>query len=84
MSEAEKITTITSQTDYTEDQAREYLLRYNNDEIAVIRYYLTGSEYPPAIKNETVGTRSKNQLVYSEIRKFMDSCSKNSKNASDK
>ena len=83
MSEAEKITTITSQTDYTEDQAREYLLRYDNDEIAVIRYYLTGSEYPAA-KHETGGTRSKNQLVYSEIRKFMDSCSKNSKNASDK
>jgi hypothetical protein len=83
MSESEKITTITSQTDYTEDQAREYLLRYDNDEIAVIRYYLTGSEYPTA-KHETGGTRSKNQLVYSEIRKFMDSCSKNPKNASDK
>ena len=83
MSEAEKISTIISQTDYTEDQAREYLLRYDNDEIAVIRYYLTGSEYPTA-KHETGGTRSKNQLVYSEIRKFMDSCSKNPKNASDK
>ena len=81
MSESEKITTITSQTDYTEDQAREYLLRYDNDEIAVIRYYLTGSAYPTA---KTGGTRSKNQLVYSEIRKFMDSCSKNSKNPSDK
>lgn len=79
MTEDEKINTITSQTDYTEDQAREYLLRYNNDEIAVIRYYLTGSEYPAA-RHET-STRSKNQLVYSEIRKFMDSCSKNSKNA---
>ena len=79
MTEDEKINTITSQTDYTEDQAREYLLRYNNDEIAVIRYYLTGSEYPAA-RYET-STRSKNQLVYSEIRKFMDSCSKNSKNA---
>ena len=79
MTEAEKITTIISQTDYTEDQAREYLLRYDNDEISVIRYYLTGSEYPTA-KHET-SARSKNQLVYSEIRKFMDSCSKNPKNA---
>ena len=75
MTETEKISTIISQTNYTEDQAREYLLRYNNDEIAVIRYYLTGSEYPAA-KCET-SMRSKNQLVYSEIRKFMDSCSKN-------
>lgn len=83
MSESEKITIIISQTDYTEDQAREYLLRYNNDEIAVIRYYLTGSEYPAA-KHETDSMQSKNQLVYSEIRKFMDSCSKNFKNASDK
>jgi hypothetical protein len=79
MSEAEKITTIISQTDYTEDEAREYLLRYDNDEIAVIRYYLTGSEYP-TVKHET-SARSKNQLVYSEIRKFMDSCSKNPKDA---
>jgi len=78
MTEDEKISTIIIQTDYTEEQAREYLLRYDNDEIAVIRYYLTGSEYPTA-KHETGGTRSKNQLVYSEIRKFMDSCSKNYK-----
>jgi hypothetical protein len=79
MTEAEKISIIISQTDYTEDQAREYLLRYDNDEISVIRYYLTGSEYPTA-KHEAIA-RSKNQLVYSEIRKFMDACSKNPKDA---
>ena len=81
MTENEKISIIISQTDYTEDQAREYLLRYDNDEISVIRYYLTGSEYPTA-KHET-STRSKNQLVYSEIRKFMDACSKNPKDATE-
>jgi hypothetical protein len=70
-----KINVILSQTDFTEQEAREHLARHNNDEIAVIRYYLTGS----ATKSDTANLKpviSKNQLIYSEIRKFMDACVK--------
>jgi hypothetical protein len=70
-----KINVILNQTEFTEQEAREHLARHNNDEIAVIRYYLTGS----AKKADMTGLKpvtSKNQLVYSEIRKFMDACVK--------
>lgn len=69
----EKIATILNQTEYTEEQARAYLQEYDNDEIAVIRYYLTGSACK-VVSSKAV--TSKNQLVYSEIRKFMDGCVK--------
>lgn len=66
-----KVTVILSQTEYTEEEARAHLERNNNDEVAVIRYYLTGSAAPKGAAKTSQPT-SKNQLVYTEIRKFMD------------
>jgi hypothetical protein len=70
-----KVNVILNQTEYTEEEARVHLARYNNDEIAVIRYYLTGSADPKDATKASQVT-SKNQLVYTEIRKFMDTCVK--------
>jgi hypothetical protein len=69
----EKINTIIGQTSYTVEEARMHLLNNNNDELAVIRFYLCGNAKPPEIKKQSM---SKNQLIYSEIRNFMDSCVK--------
>lgn len=70
-----KVNVIMNQTEYTEEEARAHLAHHNNDEIAVIRYYLTGSAAPKDTEKANQLT-SKNQLVYSEIRKFMDACVK--------
>lgn len=70
-----KVNVIMNQTEYTEEEARAHLAHHNNDEIAVIRYYLTGSAAPKD-STKTNQVTSKNQLVYSEIRKFMDACVK--------
>ena len=70
-----KVNVIMNQTEYTEEEARAHLAHHNNDEIAVIRYYLTGSAAPKDASKANQVT-SKNQLVYSEIRKFMDACVK--------
>jgi len=70
----EKINIIMGQTSYTIDEAQKHLLKNNNDELAVIRFYLTGSAKKPETSKVPI---SKNQLIYSEIRKFMDGCVKN-------
>jgi hypothetical protein len=70
----EKINIIMGQTSYTIDEAQKHLLKHNNDELAVIRFYLTGSTKKPETSKAPI---SKNQLIYSEIRKFMDGCVKN-------
>lgn len=70
-----KVNIILNQTEYNEEEARSQLALHNNDEIAVIRYYLTGSANP-VDKTKVNPVTSKNKLVYSEIRKFMDACVK--------
>jgi hypothetical protein len=67
----EKITLIMGQTNYTFEEASELLKIQNNDEFAIIRDYLGIA--PPSSKNES---GSKNQLIYKEIRNFMDGCKK--------
>ena len=71
---SDKIALIMGQTNYSADDASVKLKLKNYDEIAVIREYL-GSTGDSTI-NETPSstTTSKNQLIYAEIRKFMDGC----------
>jgi hypothetical protein len=75
---ADKIALIMGQTDYSADDAGAKLKSKNYDEIAVIREYL-GSTGDSTINemhssSTTTTTTSKNQLIYAEIRKFMDGC----------
>jgi hypothetical protein len=70
-----KIETIMGQTNYTEIDATRLLVENNNDEIMVIRKYLGISE-TAVIGDENTKSKSKNQLIYQEIRTFMDGCSK--------
>ena len=75
---ADKIALIMGQTDYSADDAGAKLKSKNYDEIAVIREYL-GSTGDSTINemhssSTTTTTISKNQLIYAEIRKFMDGC----------
>jgi hypothetical protein len=75
MSEAdEKVDIILNQTSYTQAEAEQLLALHNNDEVAVIRYYLTGSSEKTDKPDQKQKLTSKNQLVYTEIRKFMDAC----------
>ena len=69
------------QTNYSADDASVKLKLKNYDEIAVIREYLgstgdsTINETPSSsTTTTTTTTTSKNQLIYAEIRKFMDGC----------
>ena len=68
-----KIDIIMGQTEYGAEEARKLLAENSGDEIAVIRMYL-GLSRPPALNTNVVETKSKNQLIYQEIRKFMDGC----------
>ena len=79
--ENEQVDTVMSQTNYTRAEAEQLLAHYNNDEIAVIRYYLSGSSANANANTNSNQLTSKNQLVYSEIRKFMDACIKNNDTA---
>ena len=69
----DKINLIIGQTDYSFDEAKQRLSACNNDEFIVIRNYLRG-DAAVTIKSENL--ESKNQLIYKEIRNFMDGCSK--------
>ena len=72
-----KIETIMCQTNYTETEASQLLVDNGNDEIRVIRKYLGISiSDTGVIGEEDTKTKSKNQLIYQEIRTFMDGCSK--------
>ena len=57
---------ILRQTDYTEDQAREKLLEFDNDPIKVIRAYfgIAEKKAPPV--------KSLNQEIYKQIRNTLD------------
>lgn len=65
-----KISIIMSQTNYGKETARNLLAANDGDENAVIRQYLG---LAPIMTNATT-PKSKNQLIYQEIRKFMDGC----------
>jgi hypothetical protein len=80
--ENERVDTVMSQTNYTRTEAEQLLAHHNNDEVAVIRYYLSGSSTNTNSKQNSKQLASKNQLVYSEIRKFMDACTKNNDTSS--
>ena len=68
----EKITIIMGQTNYTFEEAGNLLKLQNNDEIAIIRDYLRSSSKHNIVSK--TDCKSKNQLIYKEIRNFMDGC----------
>ena len=74
-----KINIIMCQTDYGAEEARKLLIASNGDEIAVIRMYLGTAT---SLTNDAMAPKpkSKNQLIYQEIRKFMDGCKENNNN----
>ena len=71
------------QTNYTFEEAGNLLKLQNNDEIAIIRDYLGSASkqhhhhHNPVSKTDC---KSKNQLIYKEIRNFMDGCIDNNNN----
>jgi len=84
---SDKIALIMGQTDYSAEEAAAKLINKDYDEIEVIREYLrlgTASACAAASTTTTTTTTSdhigdnqmysKNQLIYTEIRKFMDGC----------
>lgn len=78
---SDKIALIMGQTDYSANEAESRLKSKDYDEIAVIREYLrlgattmTGDDIITIDKPQS--PQSKNQLIYREIRKFMDGCVK--------
>ena len=85
---SDKIELIMGQTNYSADDASAKLKLKNYDEIAVIREYLGSTQMhssstttttttittATATATATATTTSKNQLIYAEIRKFMDGC----------
>lgn len=71
-----KIDIIMGQTEYGAEEARKLLAETNGDEIAVIRIYL-GLSPPPSPNTTVAAPKSKNQLIYQEIRNFMDGCKEN-------
>ena len=65
---------IQRQTDYTEEQAIKKLEEWNNDYLKVIKEYLNPEfQNKKEKKKENV---SKNQMIYGEIRDFMDDVNK--------
>lgn len=68
----DKIELVMRQTNYTKEEALQYLNEANGDIHAVIRMYLTGSK-SIAVKNEK---KSVNQQIYSSIRGYLDAHTK--------
>jgi len=69
------IDVVIRQTDYTEEKAIEKLKEHNNDIIAIVREYMSGS----AIKKPQtidITNKSTNQQIYGEIRNLMDDAAK--------
>ena len=62
----DKIKIIMSQTNYSEENAIELLLKHNDDHMKVIREYL-GAKQP-----ERVEIKSVNQEIYKMLRKQID------------
>ena len=65
------VTTVMSQTNYTEEQAIEKLKLFNCDYMRVIRDYMGIPE-----KKENVKVKSANQEIYRQIRTRLDSTMK--------
>jgi hypothetical protein len=78
----ERVDIVLNQTNYTRTEAEQQLALHKNDEVEVIRRYLRGSSditdnanpQHQHLHQQQQQLASKNQLVYSEIRKFMDAC----------
>lgn len=68
-----KIQIIMRQTDYTEEQAREKLNKFNFDEISVIRDYFGITEK----KEKSPEVKSVNQAIYKQIRGHLDGAMRN-------
>lgn len=62
----EKIQIILRQTDYSEEQAKEKLLEYNDDPMKVIRTYLGITE------KKALPVKSVNQEIYKQLRYKLD------------
>jgi len=62
----DNIQTILRQTDYTEEQAKEKLIDYNNDPLKVIRAYLGITE------KKAPYVKSVNQEIYKQLRYKLD------------
>ena len=71
----EKIAIVLRQTTYTETEAKEKLEDQDWDTEKVIRVYLCGRPIQQEEANSKPKT-SLNQMMYSEIRNYMDSNSK--------
>ena len=69
----EKIAIVLRQTTYTETEARERLEEQDWDSEKVIRLYLCGE---PLQQEATKAKPSLNQMMFTEIRHYMDSNSK--------
>jgi DNA-binding helix-hairpin-helix protein with protein kinase domain len=65
---------IVRQTDYTEETAAERLNALK-DPVKVVQAYL-GLDNVTNVTNVTNSSKSKNQIIYGEIRKFMDAGAK--------
>jgi hypothetical protein len=63
----DSIQLILRQTDYTEEQAKEKLIEYDNDPIKVIRAYLGVTE------KKALPVKSVNQEIYKQLRYKLDS-----------
>jgi hypothetical protein len=63
-----KIQIIIRQTDYTEEEAREKLGKFNFNEISVIRDYFGITEK----KDKSSEVKSVNQAIYKQIRVHLD------------
>ena len=57
---------ILRQTNYSKEEAREKLLEYNNDYVAVIKAYL-------GVKKDAASIKSVNQEIYKQLRFKLDS-----------
>jgi hypothetical protein len=66
---------IKRQTDYSDEEIILKLQIHNNDPMAILREYISGT---PLIKKEQQN-KSVNQTIYSEIRYLMDNAASNYK-----
>lgn len=65
-----KIQIVMRQTGYNEEEAKEKLTLFQEDELAVIRDYMG---IPTSIKKtESIGSSSLNQAIYKQLRGHLD------------
>ncbi len=70
----DKIQMILRQTNYSEEEARELLNKFENDEMLVIRYYIKGDVITKKKEEESI--KSLNQAIYKTIRTHLDNSMK--------